>query len=321
MKFLIDQSSAGERIDSFLSRQLLDYSRNHLSQIIKNGNVTINNFTVKPSYKLKNGDFVEIIDLENDKIDLKVEAEQISLNIIYEDENIIVINKQPGIVVHPGVGNRSGTLVNALLNHFPKIREAVFEKGNKLSESRPGLVHRLDKDTSGVILIAKNARSLHSLAKQIQNRTVRKFYLALCYGWPKNDSGVLVNFLGRSPKNRKAMTEVGREKGKEAISIYNVKEYLKDQSGNKLSLIEFEIKTGRTHQIRVQSKIINHPVLGDMLYGSKENLELSQKLKVNRQLLHAEKIIVHLLDKKDAVEFCAPIANDFDTVLLNLKKS
>jgi 23S rRNA pseudouridine1911/1915/1917 synthase len=320
MKIKTDTIRVGERLDAFLATELSDYSRSYLANLIKSGKVLVNKKIEKPKYNLKSDDIIEI-DLVVRITDLALAAENIDLDIIYEDENILVLNKQAGIVVHPGAGNPSGTLVNALIAHFPKIKEAVFEKGNLLSESRPGLVHRLDKDTSGVILVAKNTRSLHSLAKQIQNRSVKKQYLALCYGWPANDSGALINYIGRDPKNRKMMAEIGQEHGREAISDYVVKKYFTDQFKNKLSLIQFKIQTGRTHQIRLQSKLMRHPVMGDVVYNSKESLEASKKLGITRQLLHAEKIVVHLLDQKNSKEFTAPIPEDFANIISGLMES
>ncbi len=318
-KIKIQSDEAGERIDSYLSSKLPEFSRSYFSKLIKEEKVIVSKKTVKPSYKVNAGDSIEV-NLVSKTIEEGIAPEKINLDIIYEDKNVIVINKQPGIVVHPAAGNTSGTLVNALLDYFPEIREAVYEKGDIVSEQRPGLVHRLDKDTSGVLIVAKNKRAMHSLSKQIQNRTVKKIYLALCCGWPKNSEGRLINHLGRHPKNRKMMADIGKEKGREAISDYKVLRYLEDSIGNKISLIEFNIRTGRTHQIRVQAKLIGTPVIGDGVYGNKHCLILSKKLNAARQILHAKTLAITLPGNNKPSIFEAPLPEDFSLVLKSLKE-
>ncbi len=317
INIVITKEEEGNRLDYFLGLKFPQFSRSYFSALIKAGLILINGQKIKASYNLKKNDLVEG-ELPQDKLrESEIKPEDIKLDILFEDENIIVLNKQAGIVVHPAAGNADGTLVNALVFYFPAIKEAVYDKGNPISESRPGLVHRLDKDTSGVMVVAKNARAMHSLSKQIQNRTIEKVYLALCAGWPKSESGRLINFLGRDPKNRKKISEIG-ESGKEAISDYFVDKYLFDKSGNKISLIRFDIKTGRTHQIRVQSKIMGHPVLGDNFYGNRESEKTSKSNKIERQMLHAHQLTISPLDEKDPVTFTAPLPEDFNHVLSSL---
>lgn len=315
----ITESEAGERVDSFLAKKFPEYSRNYFSNLIADKNVSVNSKSVKSSYKLKVGDQISVEFVEKEANELK--AEEIALDIIYEDDDVIVLNKKPGIVVHPAAGNASGTLVNALLNYFPAIKHAVYDEASEVSKIRPGLVHRLDKDTSGVMIVAKNARAMHSLSRQIQNRSIKKVYWALCSGWPKNDEGNLVNYLGRHPKNRKLIADIGKEKGRESISYYKVLRYLKDDKENKICLVEFDIKTGRTHQIRVQSAIMGNPVIGDKAYGSKQCLKISEELGATRQLLHAKSLSVSLPgDTKQSV-FDAPLPEDFKNILDKLKKA
>ena len=316
----VEENEAGDRVDLFLSKKYQDYSRSYFNELIKNGEALLNDKIVKSSTKVKINDKVTITFVETKKPDDRLIPEDIPLNIIYEDEDVLVINKQPGLVVHPAAGNTQGTLVNALINYFPKIQEAVIEKGNAMSESRPGLVHRLDKDTSGVIIIAKNPRSMHSLSQHIQHRNVKKYYFALCYNWPKNPTGHLVHYLGRNPKDRKMVAEVSQQKGKEAISDYEVAEYFKTAKGENVSLIKFDIKTGRTHQIRVQAQRINCPVLGDQVYGNKESMKLSESLHIERQMLHAYQLCIPLIGESEKKCFTAELPKDFLAAEENLIK-
>ena len=314
-EFTITDVVAGERLDIILTKKYPEFSRSFFANLIKEQKTTVNDTTIKPSYIAKINDCVklELSEVKNETSLPK--PENIKLDIIYEDKNVIVLNKQPGLVVHPAAGNKEGTLINALIYYFPQIQEAVYEKGNPVSEARPGLVHRLDKDTSGVMIVAKNLRSMRSLSRQIHNRNIQKIYFALCCGWIGHEKGTLLNYLGRDPKNRKMIADIGKEKGKEAISDYQVINYLIDKFGNKASLVEFQIHTGRTHQIRIQSKIMGHPVLGDLVYGNESSIKISHLHKINRQLLHAKRLTVYLLDEKNERTFCAPTPSDFQQVL------
>lgn len=315
----ITKNEAGKRIDKFLSKKFILYSRNYFSNLVEDNFVLVNKKSVKPSYILKENDLIKI-NFQKESEDKKVKPQKIKLNIIFEDENVIVVNKQPGLVVHPAAGNSEGTLVNALVAYFPKITEAIYDKNNLISKKRPGLVHRLDKDTSGIIIVAKNCKTLHSLSKQIQKRTVKKIYWALCFGWPKNNEGELINYLGRHPKNRKQIADIGEEKGKIAISSYKVLENLFDNKKNKISLIEFNIKTGRTHQIRIQSSLMGNPVIGDEIYGNKLSKKISKNLGATRQMLHAYSLEIFLTNKSGKSKFFAPLSSDFDSLLSSIRK-
>ena len=306
------------RLDSFLAIEFPEYSRNYFAGLVKAGQVSVNGSHPKSSYQVKTGDRIEITFTEKEMIDLT--PEEIPLNILYEDENVIVINKQSGLVVHPSSSTKSGTLINALLAHFPKISDAVYDKESKISTLRPGLVHRLDKDTSGVMIVAKNSRAMHSLARQIQNRTVTKIYWGLCVGWPKNETGTLINYLGRSSQNRKEFTEVGEAKGRKAISEYKVIDCFLTPAKEKISLVEFDIKTGRTHQIRTQSKIAGFPIIGDLTYFNKLSQEIGNRLKAQRQMLHAKLLSITLPGDNKASFFEAPLPDDFQSVLNQLSK-
>lgn len=307
------------RIDQYLKEKYPDYSRAYFQNLIESGDILVNQKKTKPSQQLKIGDNIKINFVEK-KPDADLKPEKIDLDIIYEDKKVIVINKQPGLVVHPAAGNKEGTLVNALLSHFPKIKSAVYDKNSEISKIRPGLVHRLDKDTSGVMIVAKNARAMHSLSRQIQNRDVTKNYIALCFGVPKEKEGDLINHLGRHPKNRKIMAEVGSDKGKIAISQYQILEtYL--HRGRNLSLLEFQIRTGRTHQIRVQSKLIGCPIIGDTVYGSRESIKISKEIGAERQMLHALVLSITLPSDNKPSNFTASVAKDFAAVINRITPS
>jgi 23S rRNA pseudouridine1911/1915/1917 synthase len=181
-------------------------------------------------------------------------------------------------------------------------------------------VHRLDKNTSGVIIAAKNAKTLYGLSKQIKDKAATKIYWAICWGWPKSDQGRLINFIGRDPKDRKKMAEVGPKKGREAISDYKVLRHLTDDNENYYSLIEFNIKTGRTHQIRVQSKLMGNPILGDEVYGNKISQELSRKLNIKRQLLHARYLSITIPSESKQRTFEASLPDDFKSICEKLKE-
>lgn len=311
---IITADKAGERVDKFLSQYFPNYSRNYFARLIKSDQVKINNTPIKPNQIIKINDIITISFTDETQKTVKA-SEDINLKIVYEDNDAIVINKDPNVVVHPAAGHTEDTLVNALLNYYPNISNAVYDEDSEISKMRPGIVHRLDKDTSGVIIVAKNTRAMHSFAKQIQNHTATKKYLALCSGWPKDEKGILTNYLGRNPKNRKLISDIGQEKGKEAISKYEVKEKFLTKSNKRISLIEFDIKTGRTHQIRVQISKIGHPVLGDQFYGNKESEKVSSELNIKRQMLHAYELSITLPGENKARTFKAEPPEDFKAVL------
>ncbi len=251
------------RLDVFLTSTLL-LTRSQIKKLIDNNLVTVNGKNKKAGYLLQLKD--EIVVDEAEKQQLNAKPENIELDIVYEDEDMLVINKPQGMVVHTAAGNYSGTLVNALAYKFKNLSDVngVF---------RQGIVHRLDKDTSGLLLVAKNNFAHNSLAKQIAEKTCKRFYIAVLEGKLGNNSGVIETHIARGEINRKRMEVCDRFKGKLAITNYRVINYL---SG--YTVVEFELKTGRTHQIRVHSKHIGHPVVGDMLYGFKRNLNLKGQL-------------------------------------------
>lgn len=316
-KEIIVETEEGIRLDQFLFAQHPELSRSYFAKLTKSENVLVNGKISKASRLVKMGDVISY-NLINLVDDFENEPEEIDLNIIFENDDCLVINKQPGLVVHPAAGNRTGTLINGLLNYLPKISESVHEKGNPLSESRPGLVHRLDKDTSGVMIVAKNTPAMIFLSNEIKKRSARKTYLAICFGWPKSQTGRLIDRLARNRSDRKSYSVVDSEKGREAISNFNVREYFKAKTGEKISLVEFQIETGRTHQIRVQSKHAGFPVLGDKTYNTKESVKAAAILGSNRQLLHSCSLEINLPGASKKTKFEADLPSDFKVTLKKL---
>ena len=294
LKFVIGPEERGTRIDKCIALKLgEEYSRTYVKFLMDQGLVRVNGKAVKPRYAAREGDevFLEIVPLEKDET---LVAEDIPLNIIYEDEWIIVLNKQPGLVVHPGAGNRTGTLANALLHYCGELADT----GDSL---RPGIVHRLDKDTSGVIVVAKQDRAHRSLSRQFQNRTIKKKYLALVRGQVELDNGVIEAPVARHTVDRKKM-DIEYAGGKKARTVYHVVRRYED-----FTLLELEPETGRTHQIRVHMKHLGHPVLGDKTYG--------QAGGIDRHALHSEMLGFTHPDTGKYVEFHAPMPRDMQEVI------
>lgn len=266
--FLIDEGDAGQRLDHFLTARLPEFSRARLQSWVEDGRVRVNGESRKASWKLRAGETVEVEPAELKP--LRAFAEDIPLEILYEDESLLAINKPAGLVVHAGAGNESGTLVNALLHHF----ESLSTLGGEL---RPGIVHRLDKGTSGVMLVARTDAAHRNLSAQFAGRKVKKVYLALVMGHVKRDAGRIDTAITRDPVNRTKMT-ARLEEGREAHTEYYVLERLPHHT-----LLRVLIGTGRTHQIRVHLSQLGHPVAGDPLYGAPAAPE-------NRPWLHAWRI-------------------------------
>lgn len=256
-KLTADEGQALLRIDKFLIDRIPNTSRNKISTAAANGNILVNGSPVKASYKVKPHDEISIV-FPHPKRELELIPENIPLEIVHEDDHVVVINKPANMVVHPGYGNYTGTLVNALLYHFKNL--PVKED---LSEAYPGLVHRIDKDTTGLLLIAKSEIALNKLAKQFHYRTIERRYRAIVWGDLENEEGTIIGYVGRSPQNRKVMTVFpDGDKGKYAVTHYKVIERL-----GYVTYIECKLDTGRTHQIRIHMKYLGHPLFGDKTYG------------------------------------------------------
>lgn len=244
------------RLDSFIALEEKDLSRSQVKKLIEDEAILVNGKKSKSSYKVQSGDLVEISIVQPKKMEIK--AENIRLDIVYEDKDIAVINKAQGMVVYPAVDHSSGTLVNALLYHFSEL-SAIG------GDMRPGIVHRLDKDTSGLMLIAKNDKAHMRLSQDLKNRDVKRVYRALVHGTVKSEEGTVKAAIGRNPSNRVKMA-VTEKNNREAQTHYRVIESYED-----FTLLELELETGRKHQIRVHMSYINHPVVGDPVYSSQKN--------------------------------------------------
>lgn len=294
-KLIIDvpDEETGERIDSFLSGKT-DFTRTRIQQLIKDRNITVNGKPTKSSYKIEENDEIAIEVPEVETTEIK--PENIKIDIVYEDSDIAVINKQAGLVVHPAHGHYSGTLVNAILYH---IKDLSGING----EIRPGIVHRLDKDTSGLIVIAKNDKVHTALTEMFQEKKIRKTYLAILKGKLNKSEGKIVTQIGRDKNDRKKMTVIDDiTKGKNAITNYRV-----ISQNNLFTLVKVNIETGRTHQIRVHMRYLGYPILGDSVYGRKDNEK--------RQMLHAYKLeFIHPVTGRQ-MEFIGEIPEDFQKAL------
>lgn len=300
-KFNIDPEEAGKRLDSFLSEKIEGYSRTYMQKLIEEGHSTVNGKAAKANLKLRQGDLVAVT--VPDPIPLEVEPEKIALEIVHEDNDIIIINKPQGMVVHPAHGNYSGTVVNALLEHCNTLSDYNSLTGIN-GVMRPGIVHRIDKDTSGIIVIAKTNEAHLSLSEQLKEHSITRKYVALLEGRLKDDSGRVESLIGRNPRDRKQMAVVNVN-GKKAITHYRVLERFENNT-----LIEAVLETGRTHQIRVHMAYLGHPVVGDTVYGYKK-----QRFDTNGQLLHARVLGFIHPTRKEYVEFEAPIPDYFEKIL------
>ncbi len=250
------------RIDKFLSTRIENVSRTRIQNAANAGNILVNNNPVKPNYRVKPNDIVQVV-LPNPPREIELIPQNIPINIVYEDDDVIVVNKEPGMVVHPAYGNYTGTLVNALMWHFKDL--PLFQTG----ELRPGLVHRIDKDTSGILVIAKNELALNRLSKQFYDRTTDRKYIALVWGIPEPPEGTITGNVGRSIRDRKIMQVFpDGSQGKTAVTHYKV---IEDFSY--ISVVECKLETGRTHQIRVHFSYIKHPLFNDEVYGGDKILK------------------------------------------------
>lgn len=310
-----DPGQSVTRLDKFLVDLMPNTSRNKIQELCKAGGVFVNGQSQKPNAKVKPGDEVSV-KMPYPVRDIELLPEDIPLEILYEDEAIIIINKQAGLVVHPGYGNFTGTLVNGLLFHFDKLAEKAEEP------DRPGLVHRLDKDTSGVMVIAKTEEALTHLSKQFYDRTNDRRYYALVWGDFDEDEGVIEGHIGRSLKDRKVMDVFpDGEFGKEALTRYKVIERF-----NYVTLVECKLESGRTHQIRAHFKHIKHPLFADATYGGDKILKGTTFTKykqfvqngfniLNRQALHAWKLAITHPVTGEWMEFTSPMPDDMKEVL------
>ena len=299
-EYKIKKENEGIRLDKIIAQLEKDISRTTIQRMIEEGNILVNDKKVKISYKVLEDDIIIVTPEQAQEIDLL--AQEIPLNIIHEDDDILIVNKEKGMVVHPGNGNPDGTLVNAIM---ARCKESLSGIGGKI---RPGVVHRIDKDTSGLVIIAKNDKAHINISDQIKNREVEKTYLALVRGNIKENEAVINMPIGRSSKDRKKMAV--DKKGKEAITEFKV---LEKYDG--FTYIEVKIKTGRTHQIRVHMAEIGYPIVGDEVYSNGRN-----PFSVKGQMLHAAKLgFVHPTTNKKVI-FEAPLPEYFERILEELEE-
>lgn len=314
-RILVDKGQSLVRIDKFLTEKVANATRNKVQHAIDTGAVLVNGQPTKSNYKIKPLDEIKVL-LEKPPRDTEVVAENIPLDIIYEDEDLLVVNKPAGMVVHPAHGNWSGTLVNGLVYHFQNLPEM---KGNT---GRPGLVHRIDKDTSGLLVIAKSEVAMTGLASQFFHHTIDRTYLALVWGEPESDAGTIRGHIGRSAKDRKVMDVYpDGSQGKHAITHWKVLKRLRY-----VSLVQCNLETGRTHQIRAHMKFLGHPLFNDAMYGGDKIRKGTQFAKYKtfvancfelmpRQALHAMSLgFIHPVTKQK-MYFESPLPQDFLAVL------
>ena len=311
--FQVDPSETHFRLDALIALHVPELSRSHAAALIRGGRITVDGAVHKAGYRVKTGEVVNGIIPAPDPVDLV--ATDLPLDILHEDGAIIVVNKSAGMVVHPAAGHAADTLVNALLHHCGDLAGI----GGKV---RPGIVHRLDKDTSGVLVIAKNDAAQTALSAQFKARAVAKTYLAVVSGVPDRTGGQIDLPVGRHPVHRKKMSTTTR-KGREAITLWRVK---KRYMG--AALLEVDLKTGRTHQIRVHCAAMGHPILGDSVYGRSKAVRQSVKGKpellrilsaVRRQILHAARLSFRHPDSGDQLTFEAPMPRDMAEVVEGLR--
>ena len=313
-KLSVPAEHAGERLDRFLVSQVPEVSRVRIQQLIADGKVCVNGAAGKPSLRLREQDQVEVLG-SPESPPLKAFAEDIPLDVVYEDDVLAVINKPAGMVVHAGAGvrSRSGTLVNALLHRFGSLSGSG-------GELRPGIVHRLDKDTSGLIVVAKNDLAHRRLAEQFSQRAVKKTYLALVHGWMKQERGTIASAIARDRIRRTRMTTRTRG-GREATSHWRVLRRIQSRFG-KFSLLELKIDTGRTHQIRVHLASLGHPVVGDALYGAPRELKDRRggKLALGRNFLHAAAVELKHPSTGALLGFSRRLPPDLEDFLSHLER-
>lgn len=321
-RIVVDKGQAPLRIDKFLFNRIEAISRSKIQQAAEEGMILVNGIPVKSNYKVKPLDLITVM-LPEPKMEHDLLPENIPLNIVFEDADVVLINKPPGLVVHPGVGNYTGTLVNGLIYHFQQLPVA----SNGKNQDRPGLVHRIDKNTSGILVVAKNEFSMNFLAKQFSDHSLKRTYQAIVWGDFKEDSGTITGHVGRSLKNRKMMDVFPEgDYGKEAITHYKVLERL-----GYVTLIQCRLETGRTHQIRVHMKYAGHPVFNDETYGGNRIVKGTVYTKYKqfvencfimmpRHALHAKSLgFIHPASRKEVL-FDSDLPADFTAVLDKWRK-
>lgn len=309
LTFKVEEGEAGVRLDAYLAARIEGWSRARLQRLIDEGEILVNAGRVKPSHKLNTGDEIEV-DLAPTQIS-GFTPEDIPLDIVFEDDEIVVINKRAGLVVHPATGAQSGTLANALAFHFQRL-------STRAGVIRPGIVHRLDKDTSGLLVVAKTETAHEKLSDQFRAREVFKNYVALVFGVVKLQTGRIEQPIARDPRNRTRMAVLSG--GREALTVFKIR-----RSFDHFSLLDVEIKTGRTHQIRVHLAWLKHPVVGDEVYGGGRDNSIqdawmrARVRKLSRQFLHAEQLGFSHPKTGEAMRFTSPLPEELSNLLVEIE--
>lgn len=303
MKYIIDKEDVGKRLDSYLSEKEIDKTRSYIKNIIDDGKILVNGKKIKAGYGLKENDVIDIEEIEDKTADIL--PEKIELDIIYEDDDILIINKKKGMVVHPGNGNYSGTMVNSLM----------FSHSDRLSSIngiiRPGIVHRIDKDTSGILIVAKNDNAHKFLSEQFKVHSIKRKYIALVKGIIKEDEFTVDLPIGRSIRDRKKMAVTNKNSRNAITHIKVINRYYKSN----ITMIEATLETGRTHQIRVHMSYMKHPLIGDEVYGKTDN-----KFKISGQMLHAKILGIIHPTTKEYMEFESKLPEEFKYIVDILEK-
>jgi 23S rRNA pseudouridine1911/1915/1917 synthase len=314
-RFVVEGGQSLLRIDKYLSTRLDNASRTRIQNAANAGNILVNNIPIKPNYKVKPCDIIQIV-LPNPPREIELIPQNIPLDIVYEDDDVLVVNKAAGMVVHPAYGNYSGTLVNALMYHFKDL--PLFNTG----EARPGLVHRIDKNTSGILVVAKNENALNKLSRQFYERTTDRRYQALVWGLPNPPEGTITGHVGRNIRDRKIMQVFpDGSDGKPAITHYKILENL-----GYIALVECKLETGRTHQIRVHFNYIKHPIFNDEEYGGNQILKGTTFSKYQqfvkncfsilpRQALHAKSLAFNHPVTNERLSFDSELPEDMKMVI------
>ncbi len=324
-KYIISKEESDIRVDVLLANKESDLSRSFIQRAISEGHITVNGLIVKPNYKVRAGDLIEVRlpELKEDEIP---EAENIPLDIVFEDDEIIVVNKPAGMVVHPAAGIDSGTLVNAILSRLysdEDISDSEVNDLTSISPQRPGIVHRIDKGTSGLLVVAKTKNAYYNLSAQFNEHSINRKYIAVVCGTPKQETGTIIAPIGRSRHNRKKMA-VTHINSREAITHFTVLEYYE-----KFSLVEIKLETGRTHQIRVHFSYIGHPIVGDPDYGGQKRALKTQMSpivetaisKLKRQALHAQTLGFIHPSTGEYMEFSSSIPEDIQYLIDALRSA
>jgi 23S rRNA pseudouridine1911/1915/1917 synthase len=327
-QYLVTQNESGTRLDKFIADKEITLSRSFIQKLISDGYVNVNDVSTKPSRNVHSGDVVKV-QIIQPQSETAPQAEDIPIDIVYEDDEIIVVNKPAGMVVHPATGTTSGTLVNALLSHFPSSEQDDYDDIDdeskwtdtldisSISQQRPGIVHRIDKGTSGLLVVAKTINAYYNLAEQVREHSMTRRYIAVVCGIPKQDKGTIIAPIGRSSRDRKKMA-VTPVRSRDAITHFTILEKYAD-----FSLIEVRLETGRTHQIRVHFSYIGHPIVGDPDYGGQDRAlktkspesVISVMRNLSRQALHAELLGFKHPKTGKYMEFSVPIPPDMQNLI------